>query len=248
MLAGRCDEDLGVPYQPFVEAFAVLRGQHVQPPTARSPRRRLDPAAAGAGHVVPTSPRPSSPTPRRSATASSTRWRPGWRRGRPRLRSCWSSTTSSGRPSRRSCCCVTSLRPPTPIPALVVATYRDTEVGARDPLSELLADFPPERGDRTSVPSSASTSRGGHLHGSWPPVTVWMTRPRSWPGGVGRNRGQPLLRDRGVSAPVRIGRRGATGRAAGWRPGRSRSSASPKACATWWAGACPACRRPPTGC
>ena len=87
VLAGRCDEDLGVPYQPFVEA---LRHFVDHTPSRRLTERlgryggelaRLVPELAAR---VPELPPPSAPTRRPSATGCSTRWPPGWRRLPPR--------------------------------------------------------------------------------------------------------------------------------------------------------------------
>ena len=89
VLAGRCDEDLGVPYQPFVEALRhyvsaggdllTTLGRHGGELSAWSPRSPSGSAGC---------PSPCAPTPRPSATASSTRWPPGWRRRRRRHPSC----------------------------------------------------------------------------------------------------------------------------------------------------------------
>ena len=113
VLAGRCDEDLGVPYQPFVEAL----------------RHFVDNASArrnGSADTAGNSPGwcPSwpigfrsrirfAPIRRPSATGCSTPWLPGSPPLRQRNRSCSCSTTSNGRRSRPSCFCVTwSAAPP----------------------------------------------------------------------------------------------------------------------------------------
>ena len=78
VLLGRCDEDLGAPYGPFVEALShyvthapeeALRA-HVQSLGARARPDRPRPRASAWGSC----PRPRAPTPTPSATSSTTRW------------------------------------------------------------------------------------------------------------------------------------------------------------------------------
>ena len=112
VLAGRCDEDLAVPYQPFAEAlrdFVDCDAAGGGPPPASAVTAGTSPASYPRWrNGSPGSRRRGGPTRTPSASASSKRWRPGWRR-RPRPKrpsSSW-STTSTGRPSRRCSCCAT---------------------------------------------------------------------------------------------------------------------------------------------
>jgi class 3 adenylate cyclase len=108
VLFGRCDEDLGVPYQPFVGRW---------PTTWSTPTRRAWGAspvscAASSRTWVPPCGAPSSPsrrTPRRRSTGCSRPAPPGSSRppGPRGAAACSCSMTSIGRPSPRSCSCST---------------------------------------------------------------------------------------------------------------------------------------------
>ena len=65
--SGRCDEDLGVPYQPFVEALRHFAGHaHRRRPhvSARAPWRRARPARPGAGRDLSQPARAAAVRPR----------------------------------------------------------------------------------------------------------------------------------------------------------------------------------------
>jgi DNA-binding SARP family transcriptional activator len=114
VLAGRCDEDLGVPYQPFVEALRQF--------VDHTPATLLDGGLAGtAGNSFgwcPRShggglacPRRCGPIPRPSATGSSMRSPPG-SAPRPVISPCsWCLTTCTGRPSQPCCSSATCPAP-----------------------------------------------------------------------------------------------------------------------------------------
>ena len=138
-------QDMGFSYQPFVDplqhfarhtAHSVLAGQlgpHGGDLVRLCPdlAARARPAAAAAARI-----------PRPSGTGCSRRWpagcepspitqpaRPGARR------------PARGRAARRCCCCATSLRATEAARLLVLATYRDTELGRTHPLAETLAEL-----------------------------------------------------------------------------------------------------------
>ena len=141
VLAGRCDEDLGVPYQPLVEA---LRHYVVKAPTPRLGQHRGELA-----RLVPELPQliRGLPEPIRSDPETE----------RYRLFdavAAWLSDVSAERPvllvvddlhwaAKPTLLLLRHvLRSPEALRLLVVATYRDTDVGRGHPLSDLLADLP----------------------------------------------------------------------------------------------------------
>jgi DNA-binding SARP family transcriptional activator/tetratricopeptide (TPR) repeat protein len=144
VLAGRCDEDLGVPYQPFVEAL-----RHVIAHTpAEDLSRRLGRYAGELGRLVPelTERLPSLPPPLRSDPETE----------RFRLFgavAAWLAATSAEAPlllvlddlqwaAKPTLLLLRHvLQSPEPMRLLAVVTYRDTELGRTPPLSELLADL-----------------------------------------------------------------------------------------------------------
>ena len=80
VLGGRCDEDMGVPYQPFVEALRHYVTHAAATAPARPPRRRTRPSRPRAdASGRPACPSRCGPTPRPSGTGSSTPSPAGWR-------------------------------------------------------------------------------------------------------------------------------------------------------------------------
>ena len=105
VLYGRCDEDVGVPYQPWREALGHL--VEVAPERAAGATRRIRMAASWSGScpiwtgAYRTSRGRRRPIPRPSATCCSARPRASCTRRRGRRPCCWCSTTFTGRGSRR---------------------------------------------------------------------------------------------------------------------------------------------------
>jgi class 3 adenylate cyclase/tetratricopeptide (TPR) repeat protein len=140
VLAGRCDEDLGVPYQPFVEALQFYV-DHVSPPRLgrhAGELTRLLPELASlvAGLRAPLQSDPE--TERYRLFDAVVAWLAAAATEAPVLLILddlhWAAKPTLlllrhvVRASDRG-------------PLLVIATYRDTEVGRSGPLSEVLADF-----------------------------------------------------------------------------------------------------------
>jgi class 3 adenylate cyclase len=146
VLAGRCDEDMGVPYQPFVEALRHLV-DHAR--ADRLPRLlgrhggELARLAPEVGELLPgvSEPLRSDPETERfrlfDAVAG---WLAAASRDQPLLL-VLDDLQWAAKPTLLLLRHV--LRCPEPIRLLVVATYRDTEVGRTHPLSELLAELRP---------------------------------------------------------------------------------------------------------
>ena len=114
VLWGRCDEELGMPFEPFAEALRhyagavpVERLQSELGPLGGELTRMLPDLAAR----VPGSARRVRAMPRTSATDSSRRWATCSPPCRAPTRWSWSSTTSIGPTSPRSSCCATSCAP-----------------------------------------------------------------------------------------------------------------------------------------
>jgi class 3 adenylate cyclase len=140
VLAGRCDEDLGVPYQPFVEAL-----RHY---VSCAPERRLGRYAGDLARLLPELPDlvDGLPEPLRSDPETE----------RYRLFDAlvgWLSDVSAEVPvllvlddlhwaAKPTLLLLRHvLRSPEPLRLLVVGTYRDSEVGRGHPLSDLLAEL-----------------------------------------------------------------------------------------------------------
>ena len=144
VLAGRCDEDLGVPYQPFVEALRHLAGgATVQPLTRLLGRHggelsRLVPEFAD---LVPGMPGPlrSDPDTERFRLFDAVG---GWlaaMSGEAPVLLVLEDLQWAAKPTLLLLRHVLSSS--APMRLLVLATYRDTEVGRSHPLSELLVDL-----------------------------------------------------------------------------------------------------------
>ena len=144
VVAGRCDEDLGVPYQPFVEALRHL----VDHSSAEDLADRLGRYGGELARLLPdlTERLPDLPAPLQSDPETE----------RFRLFdavAAWLAATSADEPVLFVLDDLQWAAKPTllllrhvlhssePMRLLVLATYRDTEVGRTHPLSELLADL-----------------------------------------------------------------------------------------------------------
>jgi class 3 adenylate cyclase/tetratricopeptide (TPR) repeat protein len=141
VLAGRCDEELGVPYQPFVEALRHYLHHAAEPRLGRhgGELARLVPELVDA---VPglASPLRSDPETERYRLFDAV--------------AAWLADTSADGPmllvlddlqwaAKPTLLLLRHVvRSPEPLRVLVVATYRDSDIGRRHPLAELLADVP----------------------------------------------------------------------------------------------------------
>jgi tetratricopeptide (TPR) repeat protein len=139
VLAGRCDEDLGVPYQPFVEALRHYVSHAPEPCLGRhgGELARLVPELS---QLVPGLPEPlrSDPeTERYRLFDAITAWLGDVSAEAPVLL-VLDDLQWAAKPTLLLLRHV--LRSPEPLRLLVVATYRDTDIGRGHPLSELLAD------------------------------------------------------------------------------------------------------------
>ncbi len=242
VLAGRCDEDLGVPYQPFVEALRHFV-DHV--PTEELAGRlgryggRAGPAGTGGGGR--SRPRPASAfRPRDRAV-------PALRRG-GRL---------AGRRLARGAHPPRARRPPVggradAAPAaspgvaesratrlLVVGTYRDTELWHDHPLVEVLADLRRQEGverfsltglDQSGVARFMEQRMGHDLADEELPLARAIYQ---------ETEGNPFF----VREVLRH-----LAETSNPSTGRSRSSESPRGFARWWAGGWPGSPRTPTTC
>ena len=144
MLFGRCDEDLGVPYQPFAEA---LRAYVAACPTAEL-AAQVGPTARDLARLVPeVGERLLGTRPTASA---------GLEDDRDRLFAAVVSLLVAGSQERPLVLVLDDLhwaakptllmlrhllRSPEPMRVLILGTYRDTELGRADPLAGVLADL-----------------------------------------------------------------------------------------------------------
>ncbi|MGH9009242.1 MAG: ATP-binding protein, partial [Acidimicrobiia bacterium] len=141
VLAGRCDEDLGVPYQPFVEALRHY-ASHAAGPRLGRHRGELVRLVPELAQLVADLPEPlrSDPETERYRLFDAVAG--------------WLSEVSADRPvllvvddlhwaAKPTVLLLRHvLRSAEPLRLLVVATYRDTDVGRGQPLADLLADLP----------------------------------------------------------------------------------------------------------
>jgi class 3 adenylate cyclase/tetratricopeptide (TPR) repeat protein len=141
VLAGRCDEDLGVPYQPFVEALRHYVSSAAAPSLGRH-----------AGELARLLPELSQLVP---GLAEPLRSDPETERYRLfDAVAAWLGDVSASAPvllvvddlqwaAKPTLLLVRHvIRSGEPLRLLVLATYRDSEIGRGDPLAELLADIP----------------------------------------------------------------------------------------------------------
>ena len=107
VLFGRCDEDLGVAFQPFVEAVEQVLAAGAGHETFGRYAGELVRLVPELARAVPGLEEPARRIPRPSATGSSMPWSAGWLPCRCPEGSCSSWTTCIGRRSRRCSSCVT---------------------------------------------------------------------------------------------------------------------------------------------
>ncbi|MGH9042381.1 MAG: ATP-binding protein [Acidimicrobiia bacterium] len=140
VLGGRCDEDLGVPYQPFVEA---LRHYVLSAPDHRFGRHageltRLVPELPDLVSGLPGPMRSDPETERYRLFAAISSWLAEVSAASPVLL-VLDDLQWAAKPTLLLLRHV--LRGPDPTRLLIVATYRDTDMGRGHPLPELLADL-----------------------------------------------------------------------------------------------------------
>jgi class 3 adenylate cyclase/tetratricopeptide (TPR) repeat protein len=156
VLGGRCDEDLGVPYQPFVEALRHT----VHHTTGENLTRRLGRYGGEltrlvpeVGTLLPELPRPmhSDPETERFRLFDAVA---GWLAAISAEQSVLLVLDDLQWATKPTLLLLRHvLRSLEPMRLLVLATYRDTEVGRGHPLSELLADLRQlESVERVSLP------------------------------------------------------------------------------------------------
>jgi class 3 adenylate cyclase/tetratricopeptide (TPR) repeat protein len=140
VLAGRCDEDLGVPYQPFVEALRhySLHASELRLGRFGGELTRLVPELAETAPGLPAPLRSDPETERYRLFDAVTAWLADASLDTPMLL-VLDDVHWAAKPTLLLLRHI--LRSPEPLPLLVVATYRDSEVGRGHPLSDLLADL-----------------------------------------------------------------------------------------------------------
>ena len=167
VLAGRCDEDLGVPYQPFVEALRHF----LDHASAEQLRDRLGRYGGELVRLLPevAERHPDLPPPLKADPETE----------RYRLFdavSAWLAAVSSERPLLLVLDDLQWAAKPTllllrhalhtaePMRLLVIATYRDTDIGRGHPLGELLADLRRDTGvDRITLSGLTMAGVIGYL-------------------------------------------------------------------------------------
>jgi class 3 adenylate cyclase len=140
VLAGRCDEDLGVPYQPFVEALRHYLAHVVEPRLGRhgGELARLVPDLAAVAPGLPEPLRSDPETERYRLFEALSSWLADVSAETPVLL-ILDDLQWAAKPTLLLLRHV--LRSAEPARLLVVATYRDTDIGRGHPLTELLADL-----------------------------------------------------------------------------------------------------------
>jgi tetratricopeptide (TPR) repeat protein len=141
VLAGRCDEELGVPYQPFVEALRHYVRHAADPRLGRHAGElaRLVPEVADAVPGLAAPLRSDPDTERYRLFDAVAAWLADISVDGPVLL-VLDDLQWAAKPTLLLLRHVA--RSPEPARVLVVATYRDSDVGRRHPLAELLADVP----------------------------------------------------------------------------------------------------------
>jgi DNA-binding SARP family transcriptional activator len=183
VLAGRCDEDLGVPYQPFVEALRdhVARGTPESLRTALGRRpgelARLVPEIAELlGDLEPPL-RADPETERHRLFEAVASWLAAAGEG-SRVLLLLDDLHWAARPTLQLLRHVT--RSPLTTGLVVVATYRDTETGRGHPLTALLADLRRQPGvERMHLDGLGESAVAELLHGAAPgdsPVDAALAR------------------------------------------------------------------------
>ncbi len=204
VLAGRCDEDLGVPFQPFVEALHhyVSHASELRPGRYGGELARLVPELASKVPGLPQPLRSDPETERYRLFDAVAAWLAEVSGEEPVLLLV-DDLHWAAKPTLLLLRHV--LRSAEPLRLLVVATYRDSEVGRGHPLAELLADlrrvecverFPLTGLDRAAVTAFIEAAAGHALGGR---------RRGPAASGVGRNGGESVLRSRGSPPPGRDG-------------------------------------------
>ncbi len=151
VLGGRCDEDLGVPYQPFVEALRHYATHARDPRLGRYPGEltRLSPELGELVSGLPDPVRSDPETERYRLFDAITGWLADVSVAAPLLL-VLDDLHWAAKPTILMLRHV--LRAPEPARLLVAVTYRDTDIGRGHPLTEFLADLRREReGDRFSL-------------------------------------------------------------------------------------------------
>jgi class 3 adenylate cyclase/tetratricopeptide (TPR) repeat protein len=140
VLAGRCDEDLGVPFQPFVEALQHYGAHHSEPRLGRfgGELTRLLPELAAKVPGLPEPLRSDPETERYRLFDAVAAWLSDVSADDPVLL-VLDDVHWAAKPTLLLLRHV--LRSAEPLRLVVVATYRDSEVGRGHPLAELLADL-----------------------------------------------------------------------------------------------------------
>ena len=182
VLAGRCDEDLGVPYQPFVEALRdhVARGT---PTTLRAglgrwpgELTRLVPEIAEILEDLDPPLRADPETERHRLFEAVASWLAAAGEG-GRVLLLLDDLHWAPRPTLQLLRHVT--RSPLTAALVVVATYRDTETGRGHPLTDLLADLRRQPGvERMHLDGLGESGVAALLHGAAPdsPVDAALAR------------------------------------------------------------------------
>jgi predicted ATPase/class 3 adenylate cyclase len=138
VLAGRCDEDLGVPFQPFVETLRHYVSHAPEPRLGRygGELTRLIPELPVSGLAEPL--RSDPETERYRLFDAVSEWLAELSADGPVVL-ILDDVHWAAKPTLLLLRHI--LRSPAPLRLLVVATYRDSEIGRGHPLSELLADL-----------------------------------------------------------------------------------------------------------
>ncbi|MCD2192111.1 AAA family ATPase [Actinomycetospora endophytica] len=183
VLAGRCDEDLGVPYQPFVEALRdqVARGTPELLRTALGSRpgelARLVPEIAELLGDLDPPLRADPETERHRLFEAVASWLAAAGEG-SRVLLLLDDLHWAARPTLQLLRHVT--RSPLTTGLVVVATYRDTETGRGHPLTALLADLRRQPGvERMHLDGLGESAVAELLHGAAPedsPVDAALAR------------------------------------------------------------------------
>jgi class 3 adenylate cyclase/tetratricopeptide (TPR) repeat protein len=141
VLAGRCDEELGVPYQPFVEALRHYVSHTADPRLGRHAGELarlvpdIDEAVPGLAAPLQSDPE----TERYRLFDAVAGWLAAASAESPLLL-VLDDLQWAAKPTLLLLRHV--IRSPAPIRVLVVCTYRDSDIGRRHPLGELLSDAP----------------------------------------------------------------------------------------------------------
>ena len=220
VLYGRCDEDLDVPYQPFVESLEYY-ARNCAGPVAGPAGGRTCPAGAGprgarprpaVGRDVRSGRRGIPPVRGRDILVA-----PGvphrLRRARPGARRHPLGNEADAAPARARVRGATDEH----APVWILATYRDTDIDRTHPLSAALGDLRRLPGvDRLPV-SNLSSDEVLDVHRDGGRTRTGRTHAAARGRDLCRDGGQSVLHRRGASAPDRDRRRAALRRPVGRR-------------------------------